>query len=623
MKNITERERHPLVSRRAGVMTVAFVAVCGGALGFFLRPSTPMPIALRPKLVKKTASVPARQRPITTESLGAEGGTAPSQAKLHGYVLAHDGTPVANATVCDGVMRENCGSSEQCVNTDSAGAFAFPEEEVNATTLVASALGYATTVHRVDAGAERTAGAQEIRLEPDAAVVTVAGAVYDLYGGTIAGAVVSATSDPEAETGTVTLSKWDGSFALTFRRGEARLCARADGYSLVCSAISAPSGSNRLTLMPESTIIGRVVTAETGEGVPDAAVSAANVNGLSVPMRAAYSSSDGSFSIDALPPGRYSLRALFEHGRSAEARVTIGVGESSKPVLLTATPAVRLSATVLLRDRPCPDGALQLIGPISSFNRLSSDGTIDIDGLVPGAYQAVAFCRNRPSAATLLDVANRPVHHEWTIQDDREPSASEHADSRNAEEQTPITRGGTIKVTVTNREAYEMPIRIFANARSPMPLRARESGAEFTFDDLPNGEYRIQAFDDVEHARSVRIDGSGQIAEVQVVVRERGLLSGHVLDERGAPVSDAWVSYSRTDLPAGAALVDSPVLTDDQGAFAAAVTEGAEYSVLVDSPAGDARVQGMQSGQQIEIRVAAPSAFSASGSYAMGRALMP
>lgn len=512
--------------------------------------------------------------------------------------------------MCGVAAAERCCSAEHCVATDTQGRFALPEHAAASTALVASAVGYATRVYGLDEGAEAAAGRPEIILDVAPEGASLAGSIHDLYGGPVPGAIVSVLGEHEAGVQGSTLSALDGSFAVQAARGERLLCAHAEGYSRVCQTVYAPSEGNALVLMPQSEIVGRVVMATSGDAIPGATVSAANLDGLRVPARRTQSRADGSFGFSALPAGGYALTASSERGRSAEVRVALGVGEASEPVILTAVPAVRLTGRVSLGGRPCPDGLLQLSGPIHAFESVGSDGTVRIDGVLPGTYQAMAVCGGAPMA-TLLEVRDGPVHHEWSFAEDTERAALDPEPARGAEEPRPVAQGGTIKIRVINGDASAAPLRVFANALTPQPLQARQSGAEFILDELPSGDYQVHLFDDVEHAQAVRIDEPGQLAEVQLAVSERATIAGRVLTEGGAPVADAWVSYSRADLSSGDALVGSPVLADEDGAFSVGVTPGARYTIVVNSPAGDGSARGVHGGQRVDIRVAPSLAISA------------
>lgn len=581
-------------------LVLAVIIVLGVCWAFRARPSL-TPASTAPQEVLDRRSFSARVS--LQEPPRERGRPKPSllDLEVHGYVFTSEGAPVEHAMVCSVATLERCCDDDPCVDTDSAGRFEFPAVLEVGGSLVASAPGYVTVTQDIEWGHGGASVAQEMRLKPASSSARLRGAVYDVYGGPVAGAVVSMASALTDERQGVTVSEADGTFVLTVERGAGSVCARAEAYARVCQGILAPSDGNTIVLVPASRISGRVMTAATAEGIAGATVRAINWDGLSVPVNAVRSDTDGGFRFDALPAGAYLLTAISEQARSTDVSVTVGVGETKEPVILTASPSVRFSATVLLGGEPCPGAEVLLAGPVDGFAVVGTEGKASIDGLVPGAYRANAVCHGRRGALS-LDIADRPVHHLWTF------DASSEGSPRQANEPELIAQGGTIRVRVNNPEAVDGPVRIFANAGSPMPLRARQSGGEFIFDDVPIGHYRVHPFDDVEHARSVGIRRAGEVANVQVTLRERGAIFGRVVDPGGAPVSEAWVRHSREGVPDGDAMVGSPVLADENGAFILPVTSRAAYSIVVNSPVGGARLRGARSGAPIEIRVSAPAA---------------
>ena len=530
----------------------------------------------------------------------------PYRAGIHGHVATLEGSPVRDATVCAAATLVGCCSAEQCVETDGEGRFSLPEQKTAVTTLFASAPGYVTAARAIERDAERP---QEVLLEPSPEGSRLNGTVLDLYGGPVAGAFVSASSDAEeARTGALAISNAEGRFTLTVGRGAGRLCARAEAYSYVCSPMIAPSAGNTLVLMPAASIVGRVVSAATGEPVSAAMIRAANRDGTRIPELTTQSGADGSFAFDALPPGGYGITASSEHVRSDEVSVSLGVGEITEPLVLTASAAVRLTATVLLDERPCTRGQLLLGGPVAASEPLRPDGTAEVDGLLPGRYEARVFCEGLPGGAS-IDVGLQPVRHVWSLHRGAALSDANALRAGDPDARAAPVPGGRIKVSLRQPQVGGDTIRVFANARSPMPLQARQSGAVFIFDGLAVGAYQIQAFDDVEHAKLVQIDEPGESEEVELTLGERGTIDGQVLDAGGVPIADAWVSHFRVDAPGAELLAGAPSLSDSEGTFSLSVTSGVKYALVVRSPAGCTRVQAV-GGQRVQLRLEAPGALS-------------
>jgi hypothetical protein len=485
---------------------------------------------------------------------------------------------------------------EQCVHADLGGRFAFTDLPGTTNRVVASARGYVSqqrAIERLSTAPESV----ELVLEP--AREHVYGHVVDASGGFVTGAVITLRASADAVVG-ATLSGSDGAFEIARVPGADDLCAQAEMYSRTCSSVGDPAAEQVLILTQESRIVGRVLTHTAGRAVVGASVVASNRNGLQIPARSVSSGEDGYFEIEGLPAGGYEVVAVSKNARSNEQWVALGLGETSAPVTLLAAPAVRVSGVVLVEGEPCRRGGVNLLGPIVARQAASGDGTVQLDGVVPGRYEATAHCDGAIAHSVLLDVQTEPLEHVWTL-----GTLPGRSAPRAGKEPGP-PGGGTLRVMM--RDEPTAGLAAFAESRDGLSQRGRRHGSTFVFEALPVGEYRVYVNDYVEQAQSATISRDGELVEVPLPSAAPGWISGQVLSDQGLAVPDAWVSAMRAGSPLAPAL--APVLTDETGAFQLPAVPGAPYTLTVASPSGDARLEEVKAGEELSIRVLAPASLS-------------
>ena len=476
--------------------------------------------------------------------------------------------------------------------------------------LVASASGYRTRRVRVDLADSTAPPSQdaELRIELDPGGEELQGSVEDVFGGSVAGAAVSALDTSSQQPLAVTFSHDDGGFVIATPRGTVRLCARADGYSLVCRAADAPSGANRLVLLPESTIVGQVVRAGTGEPIEDATITASNRDGLRVPAASVRTTADGTFALDGLPAGGYTLVAAARDARSREAWVSLGAGQVSEPVTLTASPAATLDGDVRVGKRPCREGFVELHGPTFAHVPLDSSGGVHIEGLLPGTYRATASCGDGGPRSLPFEVASEPVQLTWSY----DANVDDTPEPGDAAQERLQQAGGKICVSVaeTGSAGPAGSWHVLAKSAAPVALRARRVGLDYVFDELPTGQYVIYEADHADATQTVRITGAGQVARVTLSLPRPFTIAGRVLDSAGQPVADAWVTHRRTDSAAGGDTLREPQLTNAEGEFVLQVNADAPYTLSATSPSGAGQLSGVRAGTQATVRVVMPASLS-------------
>lgn len=192
-----------------------------------------------------------------------------------------------------------------------------------------------------------------IRLEGLRDGVTLKGIVRDIFGGTLAGADVWITSP------TVTIvARTDprGEFVVQVERGAQHVAAHVAGYAgeLDWLTISADLTID-LVVHPAASIRGRVVRAD-GSPAADARIVA---RGMS-PTFTTNADADGQFTLDALPPGVFSVQAStgIEAGglegvrvsptQTRDVQIALEKGETASGVVRSSTGKALEGATVLV-----------------------------------------------------------------------------------------------------------------------------------------------------------------------------------------------------------------------------------------------------------------------------------
>lgn len=196
-----------------------------------------------------------------------------------GFVRARAGGALAGATVCVVKPSGDPGTSEQCVDTDTSGRFAFAEGLEDARSLLASALGYQS---RLQSLGQDVVLEEDVVIELDPGGEHLSGQVVDASGGPVMGAVVTLRGHSDVVVGAAVAGS-DGRFEITESPSAIEVCAHAEAYSRTCKEVAGPSNEHVLVLAPESRIMGQVLTRTSGRAVVGASVIASNRKGLSSP----------------------------------------------------------------------------------------------------------------------------------------------------------------------------------------------------------------------------------------------------------------------------------------------------------------------------------------------------
>ncbi|NVB37592.1 carboxypeptidase regulatory-like domain-containing protein [Pseudenhygromyxa sp. WMMC2535] len=359
--------------------------------------------------------------------------TRADKAAISGTVRDEADTPVSGAKVCamanSRALRGLGDDSPRCVRSENNGHYRIEGLWPVPTEVVASAPGFVPgrwfERERERAGLGRPRWETELQLRPGqtredidlklhAGAVKVSGVVEDIAGGGIEGAQVFANLSHQNparshEIGAAVVeSGEDGHFELWTATGELQLSASAEGYAEASTRAVAPAERVVLALAPESVLLGKVVHAETGEGLPGVVVeSGGGASELGETSGVVRTDAEGRFRITGLPPGSYKPIARGDtfYGE-AEERVFLGLAEASEPLVIRAHPASYVVGHVVIASdtegepQPCPGGNVSLTLPHSDRDRarIEDGGIVRFRGLIPGEYEVDVRCDGYLSA---------------------------------------------------------------------------------------------------------------------------------------------------------------------------------------------------------------------------------
>jgi hypothetical protein len=430
----------------------------------------------------------------------------------------------------------------------------------------------------------------------DAAQASLAGSVVDASGGPVIDARVTLRGSADVIIA-MTSSARDGRFEIATSRDAVEICAQAEAYSRTCSVLGASREEQVLILTPESRIVGRIRRRSDGSAIVGATVVASNRNGLRIPDRFTSSGDGGTFSIDALPAGGYEVIAVSEHCRSIEQWIAVGLGETSAPLTLWADSAVRVSGQIFISGAPCPSGTLLLSGAIGARGLVAQDGTVHLDGIPSGRYDATAQCDGAAPRTVSIDVQGEPVRQVFDLEKLTDPSHVSRAPSEDTTEVTieemsePLAvstepANGVLSGRVTSEDGVPVADAWVTASRSDLITARVEAPPTLTDAD---GTFQIAAVSGAPYTLMVASPlGDAELheattgEEVRVRVLAPASLSGRVQTARGGPVPEFTVTYRSEDNQSGYGLQGG------NSAFNVSMLEPGTYALQVISPLGSA-----------------------------------
>jgi hypothetical protein len=291
--------------------------------------------------------------------------------RLSGEVKSSAGRGIKGARACAArSSAEPAAETPACVDADANGHYEIEGVPPGGYSITAEAEGYfpgmALDGQPVLVAAGESKAGLDIVLEEGGA--KLAGRVLDATGGVVPGATVRAmrTAPPRGTVAVTTQA--DGTFALWVFPGPVSVSAEAAGYAPARVARFAPAADLTLVLTPGSSLQGIVVAAENGEPVTNVEVRAVPTGSWASPLhRSATSNGEGTFAVQGLEPGEYTLVAEGEGWRGRTTKpIDLGLAQTIDQIRVVVLSAARVEGKVVLRSgkEPCASGSVTL-GPVS------------------------------------------------------------------------------------------------------------------------------------------------------------------------------------------------------------------------------------------------------------------
>ena len=409
----------------------------------------------------------------------------------------------------------------------------------------------------------------------------------------------------------------DGSFDVRgIEPGSYTFLATGDGWrGELAQPIQLGLGSTvehvRIEASPAAQVSGRVVVANTQLPCEQGTVSLAPLDPNEAPPEQgeppvriqsgpSFLASIGPNSLvhfPAVSPGHYAVHVDCLHNLLREGPRTLDV-ESTALSNLTWTVSPGLSLTVLTvdnRDQPIPGFMVYVHFPRgpSRTGRTDDGGRYAFSGVLSaGAYE----------------ISGQPPFESESVRvelrDGDGPATAKLKIAGTASIVTTVReRGGGpldgLSVTAVAKSSSSPETKARPLAPPPLGMDAFTATAlgegRYRIAPLKPGRYEIRAADNSNTSvRATYELADGEALQATVEIERGGQIRGHVVDDDGAPVSDAWVTATTPDsdhqLRPRNVLGGARTLTDPEGRFVLDRLAGgdATYTVRVEQPSGGA-----------------------------------
>lgn len=468
--------------------------------------------------------------------------------RIAGRVVLADGSPVNGAAVELASIATTGGIAVPArVTTNAAGEFDFGWRAALTYAVTAMAAGKTGATQAVDLRDPTTAPPPDkLVLELGPCDHAVFGTVRDASGGPIEGARLTwltagagAVGDTPPIWGSATLSNATGAYELCVVGGRQIVITEvsADGYGAVVYQTGV-WGRRKLdfALVPESTIVGRVIREDTGAPVAQALVTLTGAQwGVErTANRAAFTGTDGRFRISGVAGGAHFLDAQADGFATArETWVNVAAGQTTEPIDLVLETRSVVRGKVIDSGKPVAGVVVSARSP----DRASADAVSQADG---------TFVLERVPRGQVRFLA-RPheVEHPKTYTVDRPDQDGVVLE---------VDTLGTLIGTVTRKGQPVEGALVELNGINAHEIGPVRSGVDGRFEahGLRPGTWIVFAGSDREGAfgrapKEVQLD-AGETEEVTVEMPYSAAISGTVVDQDGAPVPAVTVVFQHTGL---------------------------------------------------------------------------
>ena len=488
------------------------------------------------------------------------------------------GAPVAGATVELTSLASESGlvTSPQRTTT-STGEFDFGMQAALPWSVRASAPGKAGARVDVDLREPRsTPPSDRLELQLGACTAAMFGTVRDASGGPIVKARIARLPDgPSAIPGGVAVTTNDkGAYELCVETrwpGRVAVEVSAEGYAAITATPIVP-GRLKLdfALVPEATIVGRVIRDDNGSAIPNAYVFVppGTPGSDSTPLRGTFGDASGRFRLDRMTAGRHLVFARAE-GMSDSLQGTpalVGVGQTSIEIELRLEAGSLIRGTVIDRDgRPIAGARVAALDPLRTGPVATAvsqdDGSFVLSGVPRSELRFTAQPYDVVKPTTFR--VSAPTHEGVTLE---------------------VESLGTIIGHVIRNKQPVPGANIFLDGPNDRELQQVHADAAGRFEahGLQPGPWSVAAEDTSIGAFGSAVPdpvhlGRGETKEVTIDVKYAASIAGRVVDQYGNAVPGVSVVFRHT----GANDVGHAT-TDIDGNFrAATMTGGGDYRPAV------------------------------------------
>lgn len=481
---------------------------------------------------------------------------------LTGVVTNTGGTPVRGALI--EVYSNNVLTASAI--TDDNGSYTISNLSPGSYTVVSSAAGFSTdTTGAVIENNRITTVISTLQPNPG----TLTGRVTTNSGLPIPGAALTVRESNSDVVVSRTVTDDNGNYVVSnLQPGNYAVTAAADDFQLENSGVIINSGqvsTVNFSLSPNpATITGTIINEATGEPIVGAAIEVRILDLNGNQIAATFSDTNGTYTIQNLAPGTYTVVVSAPDFQTNSASVTLTAGETENVSIgLRPSPGGITGSIVNASTGTGISGAVVRVTDANGFLIVSvltdSEGNYQINGLAPGNYNVNASAESfqqgitgaivQPNITTVINIglAENPGTISGTV--------------------TPAIAGASIQLFTADN--------IFAGSTSATPQGA------FRFDNLKPGQYILRAS---APNFSASVVGATVLANQTTIViidlqPNPASVSGQVISTAGEPISNAFVRV----LDANETVIGTGA-TDLGGSYAIGNLPPGTFSVVVTAP---------------------------------------
>jgi protocatechuate 3,4-dioxygenase beta subunit len=360
--------------------------------------------------------------------------------------------------------------------------------------------------------------------------VALRGRVTDTLGGVVVGAVATIVQDEVSVATAVTDEH--GELVAWVLPGASRVIVRAAGYAPGAARGEAPEHFFEVSLLPASTIAGRVVERGSAAPVAHARIEAVGDHG---DRRSAESADDGSFRIEDAAPGSWDLEGFASGLRGyAKGAVLLGVAESTSGVVVELEHAPPVVARVLERmtHAPCTSGDVVLREQTLEEKveaSIEPNGAVHFIAVLPGTYAVEVRCEGhtRPGELPSLTIGAHPIEGvTWEVE---RGSVARGVVVGEGGELVPNAR------VIAEPQEYGATVEALSDGRGEFALRGLEAKT-YALTASPRS-----SLTGADAALTISVSRDHDTTGLRLVLGRPSTIVGNVIDSDGRPIKSATV----------------------------------------------------------------------------------